>query len=116
MGNHEAHDGCTVRGNIAGFPVFFGVPQLRFCHQCDRVSFHDEPCEVHLRVGYAFRKAELVDLPETIEIGGAVLADHKVRASSLGLHWRPAQATPRASASSILSMATIATHSLLRFR
>src|SRR5271157_230327 len=119
VGNHEACDSCLVCGSIGvirTLAAFISVRCFGFCNQCDRVSLHDEARQLHLGIGYTGRKAELVDLPEAIEIGRAIVADGELHASSLGLHWQPAQATGWAAAFSIFSMATIATHSLLRFR
>src|SRR5271166_1992320 len=93
-----------------------GVRRLNLRHQRNRIALHDEAGQVHLRVGDARRKAELVDLPEAIEIGGLIVADGELHVSSLGLHWQPAQATPPTVAFSIFSIAMIATHSLFRFR
>src|SRR5271157_902893 len=119
VGNHEACDSCMVFGSIDAIrtlAAFICVRCLGFCHQCDRVSLHDEARQLHLGIGYTGRKAELVDLPEAIEIDRAKVADGELHASSLSLHWQPAQVTGWAAAFSTFSMATIATHSLLRFR
>ena len=43
-----------------------------------------EAGQVHLGVGNTFRKAELVDLPEAIEIGGSIVADGELHVSSFG--------------------------------
>src|SRR5271165_5141461 len=119
VGDHEACHSCVVFGSIGAIRTLAALICVRclgLCQQCDRVSLHDEAHQLHLGIGYTGRKAELVDLPEAIEIGRAKVADGELHASSLGLHWQPAQATGWAAAFSIFSMATIATHSLLRFR
>ena len=48
---------------------------LKLANQRDGITPSDEAAEFHLRVRDARRKAELVDLPQAIEVGGAVVAD-----------------------------------------
>ncbi len=63
MCNHKACDGIVSRTS------------LKLAHQGYGIAPRDEAAEFHLRVGNAGRKAELIDLPQAIEIGGAVVAD-----------------------------------------
>ena len=55
----------------------------KFGHQRDGFAARDESRQVHLRVGDARGKAQLVDLPQAIEIGGAVVADDEVHTLSV---------------------------------
>src|ERR1019366_8752147 len=49
----------------------------KFCDQSDGVAARDEPGQVHLRVGNPWRKTLLVNAPQAIEVGSAVVADQE---------------------------------------
>ena len=64
---------------------------VKISHQRYRVTPGDEPAQIHLGIENTLGKAELIDLPQALEVGGAIVAEVKLHVSSLGLPWQAAQ-------------------------
>jgi hypothetical protein len=77
------------RGDGEFLPLI--LPFVKISHQRYRVTPGDEAAQFHLGVGDTLGKAELVDLPQALEVGGAIVAEMELHVSSLGLPWQAAQ-------------------------
>src|SRR5271165_1548328 len=58
-----------------------------FRHQGNRFAPRDKSHQFHLRVSNSRRKAALIDLPEAVEIPGTIIANEKLHATGLRLHF-----------------------------
>src|SRR5581483_8162999 len=58
-------------------------------YQGDGMAAGNEPAEFHLGVGNSWGKTQLIDLPQTIEIGGAKIANPECQALALRQGFQP---------------------------